>query len=66
VIRTVGPSRRLNATPVRLTSPAPVPGRQSRAVLERFGLSEEADRLIDIGAVRDQLPDGVELFGRPR
>jgi crotonobetainyl-CoA:carnitine CoA-transferase CaiB-like acyl-CoA transferase len=66
VIRNPGPSSRLSATPARLTSPAPRPGLQSRAVLNGLGLSHRADDLIARGVVRESLPDSVELFGRPR
>jgi crotonobetainyl-CoA:carnitine CoA-transferase CaiB-like acyl-CoA transferase len=66
LVRNPGPSGRLSATPARLTSPAPRPGLQSRSVLDALGMGDCADDLINRGVVREGLPDGVELFGRPR
>jgi crotonobetainyl-CoA:carnitine CoA-transferase CaiB-like acyl-CoA transferase len=65
-IRNPGPTGRLSLTPARLTAPAPRPGLQSRSVLVDLGYGARADDLIARNVVREELPDSVELFGRPR
>ena len=65
-VRTVGPSARLTETPAQLARLASAPGSDLRVVLERLGLGDEFEHLIEAGAVLDRLPDGVEFVGRFR
>ena len=65
-VRNPGPTPRLSRTPAVLARPAAMPGLESRSVLDDFGFGEDADALIAAKIVREELPLGVELFGRPR
>jgi crotonobetainyl-CoA:carnitine CoA-transferase CaiB-like acyl-CoA transferase len=56
-VRLVGPCPRFSLTPVRLTSPAPAPGWDSRAVL-----GDRYDALAARGVAADALPDDVPVI----
>jgi crotonobetainyl-CoA:carnitine CoA-transferase CaiB-like acyl-CoA transferase len=65
-IRTVGPSPRLSATPPAVTRLAGPPGSDLDAILQRLDLGDDLDHLVEVGAVLDELPEGVEFVGRFR
>ena len=65
-IRTVGPSPRLSATPAAAARLARPPGSDLDAVLQRLELGDDLDRLVEVGAVLEELPEGVEFVGRFR
>jgi len=51
LVRMVGPSPRLSATPVRVASPARPPGADGPAVLSEIGLGEQMEALVQDGVV---------------
>jgi hypothetical protein len=47
----------------RLAGP---PGSDLDAILQRLDLGDDLDHLVEVGAVLDELPEGVEFVGRFR
>jgi crotonobetainyl-CoA:carnitine CoA-transferase CaiB-like acyl-CoA transferase len=51
-VDTIGPTARLDGTPMVLGRPAPRPGADARDILVELGLGDAVDRLVATGAVR--------------
>jgi crotonobetainyl-CoA:carnitine CoA-transferase CaiB-like acyl-CoA transferase len=64
VLQVVGPSPRLASTPPRPGFPVGPPGAEGQSVLARIGMSDDFERLVQQGAVRTSIADGVQLVGR--
>jgi crotonobetainyl-CoA:carnitine CoA-transferase CaiB-like acyl-CoA transferase len=60
-VRLVGPAPRLSRTPVRVTSPAALPGAHTRQVVEEIGLHARYEELLAANVIADSLPDGEIL-----
>jgi crotonobetainyl-CoA:carnitine CoA-transferase CaiB-like acyl-CoA transferase len=65
-LRVVGPSPRLSRTPVRPGYAIGSPGADAAIVLDRIGLGEQLDELINEKAVHTQIAPGTQLVGRVR
>jgi crotonobetainyl-CoA:carnitine CoA-transferase CaiB-like acyl-CoA transferase len=60
-VRLVGPAPRLSRTPVRVTSPATLPGAATSQVLRDIGMEASYEELIEANVIADRLPEGEVL-----